>query len=58
MGLVMKVATSDAKARLPELIRAAEQGQTVELTRYGNTLAVIISQERYERLTRELMAGE
>jgi prevent-host-death family protein len=51
----MKVATTEAKARLPELIRAAEQGQTVELTRYGSTQAVIISQERYERLTRDLM---
>ncbi|WP_443064245.1 type II toxin-antitoxin system Phd/YefM family antitoxin [Streptomyces sp. NBC_00525] len=51
----MKVATSEAKAKLPELIRAAEQGQTVELTRYGSTQAVIISRERYERLTRELM---
>ncbi|WP_371930385.1 type II toxin-antitoxin system Phd/YefM family antitoxin [Streptomyces poriferorum] len=51
----MKVATTEAKARLPELIRAAERGQTVELTRYGSTQAVIISQERYERLTRELM---
>ncbi|MGW3087784.1 type II toxin-antitoxin system Phd/YefM family antitoxin [Streptomyces sp. NPDC001108] len=51
----MKAAISEAKAKLPELVRAAEQGQTVELTRYGNTQAVIISQERYERLTRELM---
>ncbi|WP_099128393.1 type II toxin-antitoxin system prevent-host-death family antitoxin [Streptomyces sp. ScaeMP-e48] len=51
----MKATVSDAKARLPELVRAAEQGQTVELTRYGNTQAVIISQERYQRLTRDLM---
>ncbi|WP_443066556.1 type II toxin-antitoxin system Phd/YefM family antitoxin [Streptomyces sp. NBC_01260] len=51
----MKVATTEAKARLPELIRVAEQGQTVELTRYGSTQAVIISQERYQRLTRDLM---
>ena len=54
----MKVAISDAKARLPELVRAAEQGQTVELTRYGNTQAVIISEERYQRLTRSLMNGD
>lgn len=53
----MKVATSDARQKLPELIKAAEQGLTVELTTYGQTRAVLISQERYERLTRGLMEG-
>lgn len=51
----MKVATSEARQKLPELIRAVEQGQTVELTRYGSTQAVLISQERYERLSRAVM---
>lgn len=51
----MKVAISDAKARLPELVREAESGATVQLSRYGQTVAVLISQERYELLTRALM---
>ncbi|MGW3753819.1 type II toxin-antitoxin system prevent-host-death family antitoxin [Streptomyces sp. NPDC005134] len=52
----MKVSTSDAKARLPELIREAMTGKTIELTRYNQTEAVIISRERYDRLTRDLMS--
>lgn len=50
----MKATTTEARTKLPELIKAALGGQTVELTTYGSTQAVIISQERYERLTRGL----
>lgn len=50
-----EVAISDAKARLPELVRQAEQGQTIGLARYGQVKAVVVSLERYERLTRSLM---
>ncbi len=53
----MKIAASEAKAVLGSLVRQAEQGQTIELTRYGRTAAVLISAERYERLTRELFTG-
>ncbi|MFJ9265153.1 type II toxin-antitoxin system Phd/YefM family antitoxin [Streptomyces bacillaris] len=52
----MKISTSDARTKLPELIARAEGGELVELTRYGSTQAVIISEERYERLTRNLMS--
>lgn len=54
----MKIAASEAKAILGSLVRQAEEGQTIELTRYGKTAAVLISAERYERLTRNLMSGE
>lgn len=54
----MRVATTEARTKLSELLRAAEQGQTVELTKYGSTQAVIISNERYERLMRNLMEPE
>ncbi|MER7691194.1 type II toxin-antitoxin system prevent-host-death family antitoxin [Streptomyces sp. NPDC097610] len=52
----MKVAASEAKAVLGSLVRQAEGGQTIELTRYGKSVAVLISAERYERLTRELFS--
>ncbi|UJV43415.1 type II toxin-antitoxin system Phd/YefM family antitoxin [Streptomyces sp. AMCC400023] len=54
----MKIAASEAKAVLGSLVREAEQGQTIQLTRYGKSVAVLISSERYDRLTRNLMEGK
>ncbi|MEU8853136.1 type II toxin-antitoxin system prevent-host-death family antitoxin [Streptomyces sp. NPDC048556] len=54
----MKVSTSDARTKLPELIAKAEAGEPVELTRYGSTQAVILSNEKYQRLMRNLMGSE
>jgi len=51
----MRVASNDARHILPDLIRRAEGGETIELTRYHKGVAVIISAERYERLVRNLM---
>ncbi|MFI7399220.1 type II toxin-antitoxin system prevent-host-death family antitoxin [Streptomyces sp. NPDC049541] len=51
----MRIASNDARAILPDLIRRAESGETIHLTRYHRDAAVIISAERYERLTRNLM---
>ncbi|ALO94124.1 hypothetical protein SHL15_2991 [Streptomyces hygroscopicus subsp. limoneus] len=50
----MKISTTDARSVLPDLIKKANAGQTVELTQYGRTAAVLISAERYDRLTRDL----
>ncbi|MYT61586.1 type II toxin-antitoxin system prevent-host-death family antitoxin [Streptomyces sp. SID7834] len=54
----MKVSTSDARTKLPELIAKAEAGEPVELTRYGSTQAVIVSNEKYQRLMRAMMADD
>lgn len=51
----MKIAGSEAKPVLADLIRRAASGEAIELTRYGNTQAVLIGKEQYDRLTRELM---
>ncbi|MER6128099.1 type II toxin-antitoxin system prevent-host-death family antitoxin [Streptomyces sp. NPDC001795] len=51
----MRVASNDARHIIPDLIRRAESGETITLTRYHKEVAVIISAERYERLTRNLM---
>ncbi|MET7783098.1 type II toxin-antitoxin system prevent-host-death family antitoxin [Streptomyces mirabilis] len=52
----MKISTTEARTVLPDLIKRAAAGETVELTQYGKTAAVLISVERYERLTRELFS--
>ena len=42
--------TSDARRNLPRLIREAEQGKTVELTRCSKLAAILIGHGEYERL--------
>lgn len=46
---------SIAKARdqLAELVHRAERGTTVELTRHGKPVAVILSKNAYEALTQQ-----
>jgi len=42
---------AEARTQLPSLVRAAESGKTVELTRRGEPVAVLIGRRQYERLT-------
>lgn len=42
-----EVSISDARENLPSLVRDAERGHTVTLTRRGEPVAVLISTERY-----------
>lgn len=49
-----KIAGSEAKAVLAELLRKAESGEEVHLTRYGETKAVLIGKEQYDRYRRNL----
>jgi prevent-host-death family protein len=42
---------SEAKDSLPRLIRDAEAGQEVRLTRRGHPVAVLVGAQRYEELT-------
>ncbi len=41
---------AEARRNLPSLIREAESGRTVELTRRGESVAVLIGRQRFERL--------
>ena len=41
---------AEARKNLPKLVREAESGKTVELTRHGQRVAVVIGQNEYERL--------
>lgn len=42
----MKIAVADAKAQFAELIRRAEAGEAIELTRYGKPVAKLVAAER------------
>jgi len=41
---------AEARSSLPSLVRAAESGKAVELTRRGEPVAVLIGRRQYERL--------
>ena len=42
---------TEARKSLPSLVRAADSGKAVELTRRGEPVAVLIGRRQYERLT-------
>lgn len=42
---------AEARRNLPRLVREAERGKAVELTRRGEAVAVLIGHRQYERLT-------
>jgi prevent-host-death family protein len=39
-----------ARSNLPQLVRQAESGEPIELTRRGESVAVLIGRRQYERL--------
>ena len=41
---------AEARQNLPSLIREAENGKAVTLTRHGTPVAVLVGQRQYERL--------
>ena len=45
-----KHSITEARRNLPRLVREAEHGKTVELTRRGKTVAVLVSHRKFERL--------
>jgi prevent-host-death family protein len=42
---------AEARSNLPRLVREAESGEAIELTRRGEPVAVLIGRKEYERLT-------
>lgn len=46
-----KHSIADARANLPKLVRDAEAGKAVELTRRGEPVAVLVGRKEYDRLT-------
>jgi prevent-host-death family protein len=41
---------AEARSNLPQLVREAELGEPIELTRRGESVAVLIGRRQYERL--------
>lgn len=46
-----KHSIAEARRNLPRLIRDAEHGKTVELTRRGESVAVLLGRRTFERLS-------
>jgi prevent-host-death family protein len=47
---------AEARSNLPRLVREAERGNAVELTRRGEPVAVLIGRQQFERLTGQYRA--
>jgi len=41
---------AEARSNLPQLVREAESGEPIELTRRGESVAVLIGRKQYDRL--------
>jgi prevent-host-death family protein len=54
-GPLMQIAIAEAKAQFAELIRRAEAGEAIELTRYGRPVARIVAADR--RIGRPLIGA-
>jgi prevent-host-death family protein len=43
---------AEAKNKLPSIVHAVEEGEPIRLTRHGKAVAVLLSIDRYERISR------
>jgi prevent-host-death family protein len=48
--MTRKVSVAEAKGKLPSIIHEVERGSTVEITRHGKSVAVMVPTGDYERL--------
>jgi prevent-host-death family protein len=51
MGMPKRYPIADARKNLPSVVDEVEAGASVELTRRGRPVAVLVSLDEYERLT-------
>lgn len=55
----MKVPSSTVRNDFTDLMnRVVQSGEVIEVQKYGTTQLVMISKERYERLTTDLMRDD
>jgi prevent-host-death family protein len=52
-SMAHRYSVAEARTHLPTIIDLAEAGETVELTRRGRSVAVVLSREALERLRAE-----
>ena len=50
-GMAKRHSIAEARSNLPNLVREAESGKVVELTRHGKLVAVLMGSRQYEQLT-------
>jgi prevent-host-death family protein len=50
MYMTKQRSIAEARNNLPQLIREAEAGESIELTRRGESVAVLLGREQYERM--------
>lgn len=50
MYMSKRYSVSEARSNLPQLVREAERGVAIELTRRGRAVAVMVSLRDYERV--------
>jgi antitoxin Phd len=50
----MQLSIAEAKNRLPSVIHYVEKGRYVELTRRGKPVAVLLSIQEYQQLSRQV----
>jgi len=48
-----EASVAEAKNHLPRLIRRAEHGDPIHITRHGRPVAVLLAADEYSRLTQE-----
>ena len=51
--MTRRYSVADARAQLPSILDEVESGSSVELTRRGRAVAVVVSVETYDRLRAE-----
>ena len=49
-----EIGSTEAKTRLPELLRAVEHGETVAITRHGKRIAHLVPARAEDRASREM----
>jgi prevent-host-death family protein len=49
--MAIRYSISDARTRFPSLVKEAEGGKRIELTRNGKPVAVVVGWQTYEDLT-------
>ena len=52
--MMREIQATEAKARLAELLRAVELGETVAITRHGKAVAHLVPASEQERANRQL----
>ena len=50
LSMSKRYSIAEARANLPTIVREAESGKEIQLTRRGRPVAMVVSSQQYERL--------